>query len=479
MHDISDLFKNHFMHYASYVILERAIPHILDGLKPVQRRLLWTLFQMDDGKMHKVANIAGRTMALHPHGDAPIIEALVVLANKGYLLDTQGNFGNPLTGDPHAAARYIEARLSPLAKEILFNTDLMSFHDSYDGREKEPDILPAKLPLLLLHGVEGIAVGMTTKIFPHNLCEIIEAQIAILNNGSPTLLPDFPSGGVMDAREYHDGLGSITLYALIEAINDKTLVIKEICPSTTTETLIRSIEHAAKRGVIKIDSIQDFSTSAPHIEIKLAKGVYAKEATEALFQHTECRITLTSKPTAIYNQTPREVSISEILKLHTETLVGYLQKELLILQETLSQEHYYKTLEYIFIKHRLYDRVREHLTHLGKKISQDDLHLTVVSSLEPFLPEYSYAPPSKEATAQLAALTIRRILCFNEDQYTKELASLEKKQAIVEKNLRNIKKFTIKYLQDLLEKYQHLGTRKTRIVSADEQLFLKQKVGRA
>ncbi|AHK63674.1 DNA gyrase subunit A [Chlamydia avium] len=478
MHDISHLFKNHFMHYASYVILERAIPHILDGLKPVQRRLLWTLFQMDDGKMHKVANIAGRTMALHPHGDAPIVEALVVLANKGYLLDTQGNFGNPLTGDPHAAARYIEARLSPLAKEILFNTDLMSFHDSYDGREQEPDILPAKLPLLLLHGAEGIAVGMTTKIFPHNLCEILEAQIAILNNRPFALLPDFLSGGIMDASEYHDGLGSITLYAAIQTVNDKTLIIKEICPSTTTETLIRSIEHAAKRGVIKIDSIQDFSTSVPHIEIKLAKGIHAKEAIEALFQHTECRVILTSKPTAIYNNTPRETSISEILKLHTETLMGYLQKELHILREALSQEYYHKTLEYIFIKYRLYDEVREHLAQLGKKISPEDLHNTVVSSLAPFLPSYNYGPPSKATTSQLASLTIKKILCFNEDHYTKDLANLEKKQAAVEKNLSNMKKFTIKYLKDFLEKYRHLGTRKTQILSSSlkKQAFLQQKV---
>ncbi|EPP36251.1 DNA gyrase subunit A [Chlamydia avium] len=478
MHDISHLFKNHFMHYASYVILERAIPHILDGLKPVQRRLLWTLFQMDDGKMHKVANIAGRTMALHPHGDAPIVEALVVLANKGYLLDTQGNFGNPLTGDPHAAARYIEARLSPLAKEILFNTDLMSFHDSYDGRGQEPDILPAKLPVLLLHGAEGIAVGMTTKIFPHNLCEILEAQIAILNNRPFALLPDFLSGGIMDASEYHDGLGSITLYATIQTVNDKTLIIKEICPSTTTETLIRSIEHAAKRGVIKIDSIQDFSTSVPHIEIKLAKGIHAKEAIEALFQHTECRVILTSKPTAIYNNTPRETSISEILKLHTETLMGYLQKELHILREALSQEYYHKTLEYIFIKYRLYDEVREHLAQLGKKISPEDLHNTVVSSLAPFLPSYNYGPPSKETTSQLASLTIKKILCFNEDHYTKDLANLEKKQAAVEKNLSNMKKFTIKYLKNFLEKYRHLGTRKTQILSSSlkKQAFLQQKV---
>lgn len=326
MSDLSDLFKTHFTQYASYVILERAIPHVLDGLKPVQRRLLWTLFRMDDGKMHKVANIAGRTMALHPHGDAPIVEALVVLANKGFLIETQGNFGNPLTGDPHAAARYIEARLSPLAKEVLFNTDLMTFHDSYDGREQEPDILAAKIPLLLLHGVDGIAVGMTTKIFPHNFCDLLEAQIAILNDQPFSLLPDFPPGGTMDASDYQDGLGSIVLRATIDIINDKTLLIKEICPSTTTETLIRSIENAAKRGIIKIDSIQDFSTDLPHIEIKLPKGIYAKDLLRPLYTHTECQVILTSRPTAIYQGKPWETTISEILRLQTKTLQNYLKK---------------------------------------------------------------------------------------------------------------------------------------------------------
>ncbi|AFS24700.1 DNA gyrase subunit A [Chlamydia psittaci] len=468
MHDVSELFKTHFMHYASYVILERAIPHILDGLKPVQRRLLWTLFCMDDGKMHKVANIAGRTMALHPHGDAPIVEALVVLANKGYLIDMQGNFGNPLTGDPHAAARYIEARLSPLAKEILFNTDLMSFHDSYDGRDREPDILPAKLPLLLLHGVEGIAVGMTTRIFPHNFCELIEAQIAILNNRAFTLLPDFYSGGVMDASEYQDGLGSITMRASIQTVDQKTLIIKEICPSTTTETLIRSIENAAKRGVIKIDSIQDFSTDQPHIEIKLPKGVYAKDIIEPLFQHTECQVVLTSRPTAIYNNKPVETSVSEILKLHTEVLEGYLQKELQILHDELAQEHYYKSLEYIFIKHCLYDTVRENLSKLKNKVSQEDLHEAVLTALAPFLSSLPEIP-NKQATGQLASLAIKKILCFNENSYIKDLATIEKKQAAVKKDLSNMKKFTIKYLKGLLAKYGELGKRKTQVLSFSKQ----------
>lgn len=463
MQSITELFKTHFTHYASYVILERAIPHILDGLKPVQRRLLWTLFRMDDGKMHKVANIAGRTMALHPHGDASIIEALVVLANKGFLIDTQGNFGNPLTGDPHAAARYIEARLSSFAKEILFNTDLMTFHDSYDGREKEPDILPAKLPLLLLHGADGIAVGMTTKIFPHNLEEVIRAQTDLLQGKPVCLVPDFPSGGIMDASDYQDGKGSVSIKAVIDIVNDKTLLIREICPTTTTESLIRSIEQAAKRGVIKIDSIQDFSTNTPRIEIKLPKGVYAKNIIDDLFLYTECQVTLTSKPVVIHNNRPTEASISEILSLHTEALTTYLQKELILLEQALHEEHYTKTLEYLFIKHRLYDTVRAALSSLGKQISATDLHTAVLEALSPFLELLPY-PPEKEATAHLANLSVRKILCFNEDAYAKELANLEKKRTKVQKDLGQMKKVTLKYLENLLSNYgSSLGKRKTQV----------------
>ncbi|ANH78522.1 DNA gyrase subunit A [Candidatus Chlamydia sanziniae] len=464
MCDISDLFKLHFMHYASYVILERAIPHILDGLKPVQRRLLWTLFLMDNGKMHKVANIAGRTMAFHPHGDAPITEALVVLANKGYLIDTQGNFGNPITGDPHAAARYIEARLSPLARETLFNTQLMSFQNSYDSREKEPVVFPAKLPLLLLHGVDGIAVGMTTKIFPHNFTELLKAQIAILNNRHVTVLPDFPSGGIMDARNYQDGLGSVTIRVSIDIVDDKTLIIKEICPLSTTETLIRSIENAAKRGILKIDSIQDFSTHAPYIEIKLPKGTYASEILPPLFEHTECEVVLHSKPTAIYNNQPIESSISEILKLHTESLQKYLQKELQLLYEQLSLEHHYKILEYIFIKHKLYDQVRDSLSAQNSIASSKDVHEAVLSVLDPWLTYFS-SPLTKQDTTQLASLTIKKILCFNEEAYTKELKTIEKKQAVIQKDLNKMKQVTIKYLKNLLERYSTLGVRKTQIAS--------------
>lgn len=469
MQNVSDLFRTHFTHYASYVILERAIPHILDGLKPVQRRLLWTLFQMDDGKMHKVANIAGRTMALHPHGDAAIVEALVILANKGLLIDTQGNFGNPLTGDPHAAARYIEARLSPLAKALLFNTDLMTFHDSYDGREQEPDVLPAKLPLLLLHGVEGIAVGMTTKIFPHNFKELIQAEIALLQQQPFTLVPDFSSGGLMDASQYQDGLGTITLRVRMETPDNKTLVIKEICPSTTTESLIRSIENAAKRGHIRIDTIQDFSTDLPHIEIKLPRGVYTHATLEQLYLHTECQVILASRPVAIFEDKPIETSVSSILTLHTNALKGYLKKELELLLTSLKKESQVKQLEYLFIKHRLYNVIQESFTN-QKKVSAGDLHMAVVKALTPFAEDI---PLDKSTTNQLTTLSIRKILCFNEETYLKELASLKRKQARVKKDLDNLDKYVIRYLQSLLAEYGHLGIRKTELCSFQENVSPK------
>ncbi len=468
MQNVSELFKTHFLHYASYVILERAIPHVLDGLKPVQRRLLWTLFRMDDNKMHKVANIAGRTMALHPHGDAPIVEALVVLANKGYLIDTQGNFGNPLTGDPHAAARYIEARLSSLAKETLFNTDLMTFHPSYDGRESEPDVLPAKIPLLLLHGVDGIAVGMTTKIFPHNFTELLQSQIRYLEGKNFQFYPDFPSGGVMDVSNYQDGKGSIVVRASIEIVNNKTLTIKELCPYTTTESLIRSIELAAKRGLLKIDSIQDFSTEKPEIEIKLPKGCYAEEILLKLFKHTECEITLFPQTTVIHKNKPIEPTLSEVLRLHTDTLLGLLQKELEIRKAELQQTRLRKTVEYLFIKHKLYDTIRTSDT-------SSLLEEKVLQALQPFLKELP-SSPTREDASYLISIPIRKILSFNEENTKSSLESIDKEIILVNEQLTDMCKVTIKYLRKLITKYKTLGERKTKIASFATKAHCEEKM---
>ena len=277
MNDLKSQMKDHFIQYASYVILDRAIPNVVDGLKPVQRRILETLWKQNDEKLHKVANIVGQTMQLHPHGDAPIYEALVNLANKGFLLDRQGNFGNIYTGDPSAAARYIETRLSPLARETLFNPDITTKISSYDGRNLEPVTLPAKIPLLLMQGAEGIAVGMATSILPHNFTELLEAEIAYLEGKNFKIFPDFSTGGIMDKSDYNKGKGKVKLRAKIEIKDPKTLIIREICYGTTTESLIRSIDEAAKKGKIKIEAIYDYTAKDVEIEIKLPRGQYAED----------------------------------------------------------------------------------------------------------------------------------------------------------------------------------------------------------
>jgi len=266
------LFDDNFLDYTSYVIRDRAIPDIDDGLKPVQRRILQTLYNMDDGRFHKVANVVGATMKLHPHGDQSIFAALVNLANKDYLIDRQGNFGNIFTGDQASAARYIECRLTPLALATLFNKDLTEFADSYDGRMQEPVTLPAKLPLLLLLGAEGIAVGMATKIMPHNFCELLEAQIKYLRGKEFILYPDFPRGGIIDVSGYNQGNGRLRCRARIEEIDDKTIVIRELPYNLTTQALIDSVERAAKAGKLKIASINDYTAEEVEVEIKLARG---------------------------------------------------------------------------------------------------------------------------------------------------------------------------------------------------------------
>ena len=295
MDDLKQQMKDHFIQYASYVILDRAIPNVVDGLKPVQRRILETLWRQNDEKLHKVANIVGQTMQFHPHGDAPIYEALVNLANKGFLLDRQGNFGNIYTGDPSAAARYIETRLSPLARETLFNPDITEKLPSYDGRNMEPVTLPAKIPLLLMQGADGIAVGMATHILPHNFTELLEAEIAFLEGRDFRIYPDFPTGGIMDRSQYDKGRGKVKLRAKIEIKDPKTLVIREICYGTTTESLIRSIDEAAKKGKIKIEAINDYTARDVEIEIKLPRGQYAEEMLDALYGFTECEVTLGSQ----------------------------------------------------------------------------------------------------------------------------------------------------------------------------------------
>lgn len=460
MDDVKLLMKDHYLKYASYVILDRAIPNVIDGLKPVQRRILHTLWMMHDGKLHKVANVAGQTMAYHPHGDGPITEALINVANKGYLLDQQGNFGNMLTGDPAAAARYIETRLSSMSIATMFNPDLTETLPTYDGRHQEPICLPAKVPLVLMHGADGIAVGMATHILPHNFNELIEAEIAILEGQDFDILPDFPSGGIMDASGYDKGKGKIKLRAKLDVTDPKTIIIREVCYGTTTESLIRSIDEAAKKGKLKIDGINDYTADKVEIEIKLPRGQYAEDLFDALYAYTECEVTIHSQIVVIKDNLPWEPNVHEILHLHVEKLQGYLRMELEIQRDRLLEKIFEKTLEQIFIENRLYKKIENVATY-------EKIHETISNSLEPFHAQLSRIPTENDRE-RLLNIPIRRISRFDIEKNQTEIAETNKQLAAVEKDLKNIKKFTIRYLRDLLKQYGEKFPRKTQIQTIEQ-----------
>ncbi|MBI2743598.1 MAG: DNA topoisomerase IV subunit A [Chlamydiales bacterium] len=460
MDDLKHQMKDHFVKYASYVILDRAIPNVVDGLKPVQRRILEILWRQSDDKLHKVANIVGQTMQLHPHGDAPIYEALVSLANKGFVLDRQGNFGNIYTGDPSAAARYIETRLSPLARETLFNPDITEKIPSYDGRNFEPVTLPAKIPLLLLQGADGIAVGMATHILPHNFTELLEAEIACLEGRNFKIFPDFPTGGIMDKSQYDKGKGKVKLRAKIEIKDPKTLVIREICYGTTTESLIRSIDEAAKKGKIKIEAINDYTAQEVEIEIKLPRGQYAEEILDALYGFTECEVSLNSQIIVIKDDLPWETDVHEILSYNANKLVEFLKRELEIERDRLQEKIFYKTLERVFIENRLYKKIETVKTLEG-------IHEALQESLKPYRRKLL-----REAThddrERLLQIPIRRISRFDIDKNQEEISILQQTQHEVEKSLRNVKKYAINHLKALIEKFGSQYPRKTRVKAIEE-----------
>lgn len=460
MDDLKEQMKDHFLQYASYVILDRAIPHVVDGLKPVQRRILETLWKQNDDKLHKVANIVGQTMQLHPHGDAPIYEALVNLASKGFLLDRQGNFGNIYTGDPSAAARYIETRLSSLARETLFNPDITNKIPSYDGRNMEPVTLPAKIPLLLMQGADGIAVGMATHILPHNFTELLEAEIAYLEGKDFKIFPDFPTGGIMDKSEYAKGQGKIKLRAKIEVKDPKTLVIRDICYGTTTESVIRTIDEAAKKGKIKIEAINDYTAKEVEIEIKLPRGQYAEEMIDALYGFTECEVSLSSQIIVIKDGQPWETDVHEILKHHADCLIEFLKRELEIERERLLEKIFYKTLERLFIENRLYKKIETVKTLEG-------IHSTLEESFKPHRKQLLRAP-TQEDRDRLLQIPIRRISQFDIDKNRDEITALQEALQGVEKDLKNVKKYTINYIRRLIDKYGKEFPRKTRIKSIEE-----------
>lgn len=460
MDDLKSQMKEQFLKYASYVILDRAIPHVIDGLKPVQRRILETLWRLNDDKLHKVANVVGQTMMLHPHGDAAIYEALVNLANKGYLLDKQGNFGSIYTGDPSAAARYIETRLSPLAKETLFNPDITEKIPSYDGRNEEPVVFPAKIPLLLMQGADGIAVGMSTHILPHNFVELLEAQIAYIEGRKFRIYPDFPTGGIMDKSLYDKGMGKIKLRAKIDIVDPKTLVIREICYGTTTESLIKSIDEAAKKGKIKIDAINDYTAEKVEIEIKLPRGQYAEEIIDALYGFTECEVTLNSQIITIKDGHPWETDVHEILTYNTDKTIEFHRLELQIEKDRLLEKIFYKSLERLFIEKRIYK-------HIEKVKTLEGIHDVLIQEFKPYKKKLLREPHEEDRT-RLLQIPIRRISQFDIQKNQEEIELLETQLSTVEKHLKNVKKYTTTYLNGLIEKFGKDFPRRTKVKAIED-----------
>lgn len=458
--DVKHLMRKHFVEYASYVIRERAIPHAIDGLKPVQRRILYTLWKMHDGRLHKVMNVAGQTMALHPHGDTPIVDALVNLAQKGFLLKMQGNFGNPVTGDSHAAPRYIETALSALSIETLFHKELTQMTPSYDGRNEEPLTLPTKIPLVLMQGADGLAVGMATHIFPHNFVELLNAQIAFLEGRHESVLPDFPTGGTMDSTDYNDGKGKVKLRAKIEVKDTKTLVIREICPGTTTESLIHSIDEAAKRGKIKIEEIHDYTSEQVEIEIGLPRGCYADELLEALYAYTECEVTLHSQIIVIRDDMPWEPTVSELLAFHAEKVHTYLRDELALKKKLLLEKIFARTLDRIFIEEKCYKQ-------LEKLSTEEAIHESISKSIKPFHHELLRIPTADDRE-RLLQIPIRRISLFDREKNLHEITELKATLNEVESHLTSSKTYTIDYLRQLIKNYGSLFPRKTRLGSIEQ-----------
>jgi topoisomerase-4 subunit A len=454
---VAGMYENWFLEYASYVILERAVPAVGDGLKPVQRRILHALKEMDDGRFNKVANVIGQTMQYHPHGDASINDALVNLGQKELLFDCQGNWGDNRTGDSAAAARYIEVRLSKFANDVVFNAQTTNWQLSYDGRKKEPITLPIKFPLLLAQGVEGIAVGLATKIMPHNFCEILQASIDILNNKKVELLPDFQFGGLMDASNYNDGLrgGRIRVRARIEELDKKTLIIKEIPYTTTTTSLIDSIIKANDTGKIKIKKVIDNTAKEVEIQIQLAPGISPDVTIDALYAFTDCEVSISPNACVIVEDKPHFIGIAEILKVSTSQTVDLLKQELEIRKNELMERLLFSSLEKIFIENRIYRQIEECETF-------ELVIETVDKGLEPFKKDF-YREITEEDILRLLEIRIKRISKFDSFKADELMKRLLEELAEVEDNLANLVRYAINYFKNLLQKYGKGRERKTEI----------------
>ncbi len=456
---IDGLYQNWFLDYASYVILERAVPRIEDGLKPVQRRIMHSLKEMDDGRFNKVANVIGNTMQYHPHGDAAIGEAMVNIGQKDLLIETQGNWGDVRTGDSAAAARYIEARLSKFALDVVYNPQTTEWQLTYDGRKKEPVTLPVKFPLLLAQGVEGIAVGLSTKILPHNFCELIKASIDILKDKKPKIYPDFPTGGTADFSEYNNGLrgGKIKVRAKIEIVDKKTLAIKEIPFSTTTTSLIESIVKASEKGQIKVKQVIDNTAKDVEIQILLQPGQSPEIAIDALFAFTDCQISISPNSCVIVADKPSFLPVNEILKYNTQQTVDLLKSELEIRRNELKEKILFSSLEKIFIENRIYRDIEE-------AESWEEVISRIDKGLKPHKKKF-YREITTDDIVRLTEIRIKRISKFDSFKANEQLRDLEKELKETEHHLKNLTDYAIAYYQKLLDKYGKGRERKTEIKS--------------
>jgi len=457
---LEKLMRKNFIEYASYSILDRAIPDLRDGLKPVQRRILHTLYEINDGRFHKVAGVIGETMKLHPHGDASIGDALVVLANKNFFIERQGNYGSIFTGHPAAAPRYIECRLTPLALETMFNEHLTEFVDSYDGRSREPVTLSAKLPVVLMMGAEGIAVGMATRILPHNPVELWEAQIDLLGKKKVQLEPDFPQGGLMDASEYDDGRGKVEVRARIKKIDDKHVVISEIPFGTTTESVIASIEAAVQKNRVKVSTINDYTTDKVEIEITLARGVNASEAIPQLYAYTDCSVSISSNIVVVKDRQPVELTVTEILKELTTVLREQIKAELEWETRQLTDRKHWLTLEQIFVEKRVYKRIE-------KATTQEAVRTEVVKGMKPHAKLF-VRPMVDDDVGRLLELRIRRISAYDIEKNRNEISDINKKLKGVATKLKHLTRTTVQYLEGLIEKFGDAYPRRTHVDDLEE-----------
>ena len=496
---LSGMYQNWFLDYASYVILERAVPHIEDGLKPVQRRILHSMKRMDDGRYNKVANIVGHTMQFHPHGDASIGDALVQMGQKDLLIDTQGNWGNILTGDRAAASRYIEARLSKFALDVVFNPKTTDWQLSYDGRNKEPITLPAKFPLLLAQGAEGIAVGLSSKVLPHNFNELCDAAVHYLKGEPFTIYPDFPTGGAIDVDKYNDGQrgGVLKVRAKIDKLDNKTLVITEIPFSKTTGSLIDSITKAVEKGKIKARKIEDVTSANVEILVHLAPGTSSDKTMDALYAFSDCEINISPNCCVIEDNKPCFLTVSDVLRHSVDRTMGLLRKELMLRKGELEEQLFFSSLERIFIEERIY---KERKFEQSK--SQDEVVAFIASKLEPFKDklftavvdgkgkvEYAFHREiTREDILKLLEIKMQRILKYNKDKADDLLLKIKAELAEIENDLAHMTDVTINWLEYLKTKYGKAHPRRTeirnfdtievtKVVEANQKLYINRQEG--